>query len=129
MIGKDYGVITDHLAWDLPLTGVTSSSGPFQVFRGSDVSGNKPVPLARSEGVGLYLRRFEEGRGENGLHSHDQDAIWLVLEGAASFYDEHGNLIAALKATQGVLVPELTSYRFVCSERSLLLRFAGAHTE
>jgi len=124
---RNFGVIPDRLAWDLPLTALTVESGPFQLFSaGAADAASKPRALARSESLGLYLRRFPEGGGENGLHSHDQDAIWFVVEGGADFFEEGGTPIASLGPDQGLLVPRLIPYGFVCTETSLLLRFAGA---
>jgi mannose-6-phosphate isomerase-like protein (cupin superfamily) len=126
---KDYGLIPDRLAWELPLSDATSLAGPFQAFATPDADGSSgATALARSTNLGVYSRRFARGSGENGLHSHDQDAIWLVLEGMAEFHDQAGALIATLGAGHGVMVRALTSYRFVCREPSHLLRFAAAAT-
>jgi hypothetical protein len=126
MSERNYGLITDRLAWDLPLTGLTSLRGPFQVFSASGPTGAPgPFALARTDGIGVYRRWFPEGGGENGLHSHGQSAAWFVVDGRAQFYQEGGELIATLDAHQGVMVPESVPYRFICLEPSLLLRFAG----
>ncbi|MGX7681486.1 hypothetical protein ACSMXN_21580 [Jatrophihabitans sp. DSM 45814] len=126
MTEKNYGRIPDRVAWDLPLTTMTSLKDPFQVFSGADVDPTtKAVALARTENLGVYLRRFREGGGENGLHSHDTDGIWLVLEGAVTFHGEDDRLIAELAPDEGVLVPRDVSYRFLCTKDSVLLRFGG----
>jgi mannose-6-phosphate isomerase-like protein (cupin superfamily) len=128
---KNYGVIPDRLAWELPLVSeATSELTPFQVFTaGTPPEAEHPQrvrPLARTPDLALYVRAFRDGGGENGLHSHPDDAIWLVLEGQATFFDKEGRVLGELQPHQGVLVPALASYRFVCRGDTLMARFAAA---
>ena len=51
------------------------------------------------------------------------DAIWLVLEGHASFFGESGRPLGELGPHEGILVPALASYRFRCTGASLMARF------
>jgi mannose-6-phosphate isomerase-like protein (cupin superfamily) len=126
----NYGVIPDRLAWELPLDArATRELEPFQVFTAGrpDVGENKVRvrPLARTSGLGLYVRAFPDGGGENGLHAHADDAIWLVLDGQATFFGEGGRALGELQQHQGILVPRLASYRFRCTGPTLMARFSG----
>ncbi len=71
------------------------------------------------------MRTFADGAGENGLHSHDDDAIWLVLAGRAEFHTFDDVLLGMANVGGGVLVPAGTAYRFVCHGRSTLMRVAA----
>ena len=75
--------------------------------------------------MSLYVRAFADGGGEDGLHAHPDDAIWLVLEGHVSFFGEGGRPLGELGPHQGILVPALASYRFRCTGASLLARFGA----
>jgi quercetin dioxygenase-like cupin family protein len=125
MSEKNFGHFPDRVAWDLPLTGDTSVlDGGFQVFTGGSPE-TKATALARTDGLGVYVGRFPAGGGENGIHSHPGDSIWLVLSGAASFYAEDSRLLGQLGPSDGIMVPDGAPYRFRCAEDSVILRFAG----
>lgn len=128
---RNHGVIPDRSAWDLPLDGATATeAGGTQVFRAVRDQEARPGirALARTAGLGMYARAFEDGGGENGLHSHPDDAIWLVLQGRATFFAEGGHVLGDLGPHDGILVPGLTSYRFVCTGPSLLARLSAPST-
>ena len=123
MTEVDHGTIPDDLAWSLPSGAEVLE--PFQVFRCSPEDGARHTrAMARSGSLGMYVRSFPDGGGENGLHSHPSDAIWLVLEGSASFHAPGGVSLGTLSRYDGILVPALTSYRFICSGPSLLARIS-----
>jgi mannose-6-phosphate isomerase-like protein (cupin superfamily) len=127
---KDYGVIPDRWAWELPLdTDATRELTPFQVFTATpprdEENPSRIRALARTTGLALYIRRFKDGGGENGLHAHTDDAIWMVLEGRATFFADGDRLLGELEPQGGILVPRLTRYRFVCTGPTLLARFSG----
>jgi mannose-6-phosphate isomerase-like protein (cupin superfamily) len=82
-------------------------------------------PLARSSALSLYVRAFGDGGGEDGLHAHPDDAIWLVLQGHASFFGEGRRLLGELGPHEGILVPALATYRFRCRGETLIARFAA----
>ena len=122
---KDYGHIPDRVAWDLPLAAVTTiDSENFQVFRGSQLNA-KTSALSRTDELGMYAARYRAGGGENGLHSHPGDSIWLLVSGAATFWAKDSVVIAELQPLDGVMVPNDAKYRFMCTEDSVLLRFSG----
>ncbi|MGX7680334.1 cupin domain-containing protein [Jatrophihabitans sp. DSM 45814] len=123
---KHYGHIPDRLAWDLPLGGTVTTDSGFQVFTGRFAPESKRAEaLARTPEMGLYRVRYRAGGGENGLHSHPGDSIWMVLSGAVRFYAEKSRLVADLGPGGGVMIPSEATYRFQCSEDSELVRFAG----
>jgi mannose-6-phosphate isomerase-like protein (cupin superfamily) len=124
---KNYGLIYDHVSWESVLDPErhTTIAG-CQVFRGGpDQEPGGPHALARTDSLALYLRSFADGGGENGLHSHDDDAIWLVVVGQATFYAEGGVLLGELETNDGLLVPAGTSYRFSCHGPTTMARVAA----
>jgi mannose-6-phosphate isomerase-like protein (cupin superfamily) len=130
MSETNYGVIADRLAWDVPRNpSATVELPPFQVFTTAAPEEAEHAlrvrPLARAAALSLYVRAFGDGGGEDGLHAHPEDAIWLVLEGHASFFGENGRALGELGPHEGILVPALASYRFRCTGESLIARFAA----
>jgi mannose-6-phosphate isomerase-like protein (cupin superfamily) len=125
----DHGLIPDDLAWNLALDEATQVVGPFQVIHARGDAGGRPRAVARSGQIGMYVRAFADGKGENGLHSHPTDAIWIVLEGAATFHGLNETLLGELTAKEGILVPAGESYRFRCNGPSVLARISVADTD
>ena len=78
----------------------TIELAPFQVFTTVAPEESEHAlrvrPLARTTALSLYVRAFADGGGEDGLHAHPDDAIWLVLEGHASFFGENGRALGEL---------------------------------
>ena len=124
---KHYGHIPDRLTWEVALGGDVTTHLGFQVFTGHRTPESKRVEaLARTPQLGLYRTRYRAGGGENGLHSHPGDSIWLVLAGSVRFYAEKSTLVADLGPGGGLMIPSGATYRFQCTEDSELVRFAGA---
>ena len=124
---KHYGHIPDRLAWDVALGSDVTTDRGFQVFTGHRTAEAKRVEaLARTPQLGLVRMHCREGGGENGLHSHPGDSIWLVLSGSVRFYGEKSTLIADLGPGGGLLIPSGATYRFRCDEETELVRFAAA---
>jgi mannose-6-phosphate isomerase-like protein (cupin superfamily) len=126
MAERNYGVIYDTVSWDLAIDQErTSTVAGCQVFRAApDMYAGGPHAMARTDNLALYTRTFNDGGGENGLHSHDDDAVWFVISGRATFHAEGGTLLGELHASDGLLVPAGTSYRFVCRGQTTLARVA-----
>jgi mannose-6-phosphate isomerase-like protein (cupin superfamily) len=124
---KNYGVIYDTVSWDLAIDpSRTAQVAGCQTFQaGPDTTPGGPHALARTDALALYARTFADGGGENGLHSHPDDAVWLVVSGHAAFYAEAGELLGSLETSDGLLVPAGTSYRFVCQGVTTLVRVAA----
>jgi mannose-6-phosphate isomerase-like protein (cupin superfamily) len=130
MAEQNYGMMPDHFSWEVALASdATEITGPFQVFSVPTAvttgEPNTPRPVARADHLSLYVRAFVDGGGENGLHSHDDDSIWLVLSGRAAFAGEDGLSLGTLDAHHGVLIPAGVSYKFVCSGDTVLARIAA----
>jgi hypothetical protein len=85
-----------------PQPEATVELAPFQVFTtGAPEESEHALrvrPLARSSALSLYVRAFGDGGGEDGLHAHPDDAIWLVLQGHASFFGEGRRPLGASSA-------------------------------
>ena len=125
-VEKDYGHFPDRLAWDLKFDDLTHvAPDDFQVFKGSQFD-TKSAALARTSELGMYAIRYRAGGGENGLHSHPGDSIWLLIRGAATFWAQDSVVLAELKPLDGVMVPGGAKYRFLCTEDSVLYRFSGS---
>ena len=130
MSETNYGVIANRLAWEMPLNpSATVELAPFQVFTtGAPEESEHALrvrPLARSSALSLYVRAFGDGGGEDGLYAHPDDAIWLVLQGHASFFGEGRRPLGELGPHEGILVPALATYRFRCRGETLIARFAA----
>src|SRR5438270_14030373 len=94
---------TDPIAWGRPLQpGVEEQPAPYQRFRFGELS-TKFTPLVRGEHAAMYVTNFAPGEGEARFHAHDDEAIWLVLEGEVSFYGEGEHLLGRLGPKEGVL--------------------------
>jgi mannose-6-phosphate isomerase-like protein (cupin superfamily) len=124
---KDYGLIFDVVSWERPIdTERVSTVAGCQAFTAvADPQPGGPRSLVRTAGLALYERTFAEGGGENGLHSHDDDAIWMVASGSASFFTSADHLLGEVATGGGILVPAGTSYRFVCHEVTTMFRVAS----
>ncbi len=126
MTEKDYGLIPERISWEQGIDGERSMQvAGCHVVRAADVPRGGPQVLARTENLAMYVRTFGEGGGEDGLHHHDDDALWLVLRGRATFRSRDGALLGDLGAHEGVVVPSGTPYRFVCTEPATLARVAA----
>ncbi len=70
------------------------------------------VRLARTDRMLANVQVLKNG-GETNLHTHHHlDGFWMVLKGQARFYGEGDEVIAELKAMEGVLIPRHFKYWF-----------------
>ena len=54
--------------------------------------------------------------GETNLHAHTgMDAIWVVLQGEATFYGQGDKVVGKLKKHQAILIPRPNPYWFESS--------------
>ena len=68
--------------------------------------------LASNDHMSAIVHIIKQG-GENDLHAHRaQDAVWLVLEGQITFYDETHQPVAVLNPRDGLFVPRGAPYYF-----------------
>jgi mannose-6-phosphate isomerase-like protein (cupin superfamily) len=69
------------------------------------------VVIARTEKLSAAVQVVGKG-GETNLHAHNgEDAVWLVIGGAASFYDGEGHKLN-LREHDFVFIPGGTKYWF-----------------
>lgn len=103
---------------------------PFQVvkMRPEMVSQGKiSTRLLGTGSLTLNVTVATEG-GENNLHAHSaQDAIWMVLDGQATFYTTDDAVVARLEQYDSLLIPHGVPYWFESSgdKPLVVLRFAS----
>ncbi|HWP29158.1 MAG TPA: cupin domain-containing protein [Chloroflexota bacterium] len=109
--------------------------GPFQFFRVAPElpeGRNRAVErLAGSDIESAIVHIIRQG-GENDLHAHRaQDAVWLVLEGQITFYDQDHQAVAVLNPREGLFVPRGTPYYFSSTgdQTAILLRVSAKATD
>lgn len=77
--------------------------------------GKKTTELVRSDLIRANVQVVTDG-GETNLHAHTgMDAIWVVLQGAATFYGQGDKVVAKLDKHQGLLIPRPNPYWFESS--------------
>lgn len=123
---------TDPFAWvrDLnPGVGPEAQPAPYHrfVLRVPMRGASAPfLPLARGRHVSFYVNAYEPGMGERNLHAHDDEAVWLVLAGEATFYTEGDRDAVHLTQHQGLRIPLETPYRYQNTGDGILLMARGA---
>lgn len=90
----------------------------FEIFEVSPqivAKGKQTTELVRTDLIRANVQVVTEG-GENNLHAHTgMDAIWVVLQGAATFYGQGDKVVGKLQKHQGILIPRPTPYWFESS--------------
>ena len=84
--------------------------------------------LVKGDHIGLHVSCLEPERGEVNLHSHDDEAIWVVLHGEVAFYGwEDDRLIGVLRSDDGIVIPKDAHYRYQNTGDGYLvmLRYGG----
>jgi mannose-6-phosphate isomerase-like protein (cupin superfamily) len=103
---------------------------PYQVakIRPEIVSkGKSHQKLFRTDVLSAGVQVVSEG-GETNLHAHSAtDAVWLVLDGQATFYGEGDEVLAKLDRFEALLIPHGAPYWFESSsdEPLVILRFGA----
>jgi len=70
--------------------------------------------VARTDNINLAIKVYADG-GENTLHAHaDEDHIFVVADGEATFYDKDGNTTIRGRG-EGMLIPAGYFYWFHAS--------------
>ncbi len=87
--------------------------GPVQTVTAAWSKGDPNVKtLTRTEVLTVLLHRWESG-GEIKAHYHtDSDAVWVVLEGQATFHGENNQLLGQANPHEAVVIPRFTTYWF-----------------
>lgn len=90
------------------------------------LQGRTHLPLATSDRMRVWLKTYASG-GENELHAHPfEDHIFVVLQGAAEFYDRAGET-RRVEKFDGVFLPRGAFYWFkTVSEQPLVMLRVGA---
>jgi mannose-6-phosphate isomerase-like protein (cupin superfamily) len=105
----------DPYSWKIPITSeaanVEGPLKPFSIQPPAEIESGKFVQrLVSSDIMSCYLR--VSNYGEKSLHSHPDDAIWLVLEGEATYFNEQGEIVSRVGKMNGLLVPRGEVYRY-----------------
>jgi mannose-6-phosphate isomerase-like protein (cupin superfamily) len=80
--------------------------------------------LARSSVLAAHIKVYAEG-GENAMHAHTQeDHLFVILGGEATFHLGADDAISVLRKHEGVIIPAGSFYWFIStgSENLILLR-------
>ena len=110
------------------------SDDPMDKFKHFEVrpqlleSGKTVRALANSGAISCGVQVIAGG-GETNLHAHKgNDAIWFVLQGAASFYTTEDRLVATVNKHEGLLIPREVPYWFesASEENLVILRFGAS---
>ena len=106
-----------------------------QTARGAEVfslrtpylsEGRSDTTLVQTDQLTMRIKVYAEG-GENALHTHkEEDHVFVVLEGQATFYDAEGNP-TVVDRHSGILQPAGNLYRFESTgDTNLVLLRAGS---
>jgi mannose-6-phosphate isomerase-like protein (cupin superfamily) len=91
-------------------------------------SGKTVTELVKGGAISCGVQVIADG-GETNLHSHKgNDAIWFVLQGAATFYTTENRVVATVQKNEGLLIPREVPYWFesASEENLVVLRFGAA---
>ena len=83
--------------------------------------------LARTSVLAAHLKVYAEG-GENAMHAHTQEEhLFVILGGEATFHLGQEDKIKVLRKHEGVIIPAGSFYWFVSSgDENLILLRVGA---
>lgn len=83
--------------------------------------------LARTDVLAAHLKVYSEG-GENTIHTHTQeDHLFVILAGEATFHLGRDERVQVLRKHEGVIIPAGSYYWFVSSgDENLVLLRVGA---
>ncbi|HEX9546466.1 MAG TPA: cupin domain-containing protein [Acidimicrobiales bacterium] len=109
-------------------TTTTNHTSPFRL-RGFPLlsAGNTFNFVAAAPGLWAHVKVYAEG-GENGVHTHfDEDHLFVVLAGEATFVDAEGDE-TVVGALEGMMVPRGAAYAFRSSSdgNNLVMLRVGA---
>jgi mannose-6-phosphate isomerase-like protein (cupin superfamily) len=83
--------------------------------------GKKTTELVRTDLIRANVQVVTDG-GETNLHAHTgMDAIWVVLQGEATFYGQGDEVVGKLKKHQAILIPRPKPYWFESSSAEPLV--------
>ncbi len=100
----------------------------FQLAARLPVEGRTNQVFGATPLMNLVLKTYASG-GENELHAHtNEDHVFVVLQGAATFYGPRGEE-RVVRRNGGVVLPRGVLYRFIAHEEEplVLLRVGAVH--
>lgn len=109
-------------AWRDAMAKLAVSTGPgfFQLAQRLPLQGRTNAVLAATAQVNVVLKTYASG-GENELHAHaNEDHVFVVLQGAATFYGPRGEE-RVVGLHEGVVLPSGVLYRFIAHEHEPLV--------
>lgn len=99
---------------------VTDKPAFFQMAQQLPVQGRTNAVLAATPLVNVVLKTYASG-GENELHAHtNEDHVFVVLQGAATFYGPRGEE-RVVRCHEGAVLPRGVLYRFIAHEEEPLV--------
>ena len=118
-------VVTDMATWRSEMQRLSQRTGPTFVHLRAQLplQGRTNQLLAASPNLSVVLKTYASG-GENELHAHtNEDHMFVVMQGSATFYGPGGEL-RVVNLHEGVVLPRGVLYRFVANgpEPLVLLR-------
>lgn len=86
--------------------------------------------LGATEHLAAHIKVYAEG-GENTIHAHSQEEhLFVILAGEATFHLGHEDTVKVLRKHQGVIIPANSYYWFVSSgNENLVLLRVGAKAQ
>ena len=102
---------------------------PAQVFKIAPESvpeGRNVQRMVYTDNLTVLAHVWKKG-GETALHSHhSSDASWVVLDGEATFYDEHDQVMGKLRHGDGIFIPHNVKYWFESTAEEPLVMVRAA---
>ena len=117
-------------AWRAELKRLGAKTTPTFVHLGAQlpVQGRTNQVLAATPNLSVVLKTYASG-GENALHAHpNEDHLFLILQGAATFHGPEGEMRRVAK-NDVVVLPQNSLYWFIAEdvgEALVLLRIGAA---
>lgn len=123
-------IATTSQAWREAMARIEVSDGPgfFQLAARLPQQGRTNQVFAATPLLNVVLKTYASG-GENELHAHtNEDHLFVVLQGAATFYGPRGEE-RVVRRNGGVVLPRGVLYRFIAHEEEplVLLRVGAVH--
>jgi mannose-6-phosphate isomerase-like protein (cupin superfamily) len=103
---------------------------PFELKGQLLAQGRTMELLAKTDILAAHLKVYAAG-GENAIHSHSQeDHLFVILAGEATFRLGESEAIRVLKKYEGIMIPSGSFYWFLSSgDENLVLLRVGANPE
>lgn len=125
-------IATTSEAWRQAMNRLNVVDRPhfFQLAARLPVQGRTNQVFAATSLLNVVLKTYASG-GENELHAHtNEDHLFVVLQGAATFYGPRGEE-RIVRRNGGIVLPKGVLYRFIAHEEEplVLLRVGAVHDQ